>query len=305
MTPASTTVTGVCPVISAVFHPDGSVDEAGFAALSRHLMSTGINSVMVFGVATENAKLSDDERDTMLQILVRERANQDVMIIATVADHATELATKRVRRWRELGADMINVLPSRFLDPPRDQALAHLSAVLQSSDIPMIIQFLPQAGIGLPLADIVELAMHHANLQQIKVEEIPAAPAVAAVLQQSLGNVTPLVGWGGLEWQEAIRAGAVGVQPGCSLTEVYLRAQERLDANDDEGFADAFAPLSQPLRRWMRHIEVLIAMEKHVLMRRGIIASDRCRNPSATLEFDDYTLVDDLLPLVTQTAGSS
>lgn len=291
-------VRGVCPVIAATFDDDGGFDEESFRSLARYLFGADIDALMIFGVATENAKLRDSERERMLDIVLEERGNTDIPVVATVADHATELAVERARQWVRQGADMINLLPSRFLDPPTDQAVDHLTAVLGAVEVPVIVQFLPQAGAALDLDSIVDIHATHPNLVQVKIEEIPAAPGIELVRERSAGSVTSLVGWGGLEWREAVAAGAVGVQPGCSLIELYVHAQRALDVGDDAGFHEAFAPLAAPLRQWMRHVEVLIAVEKIILQRRGIIASSRCRRPSATLDTDDLAFIDPLLERV-------
>lgn len=290
-----TPVVGVCPVISAIFDSDGVIDLVGFRAVAEMIMSSGASSLMVFGVATENAKLSDEERELMLEALIDVRGNGGPAIVATVADHSTELAERRLARWIDLGVDVINILPSRFLDPPVDQAQRHLERLLGISTLPIVIQYLPQAGSALSLEAMVSLHQDFSMLRQIKVEEIPAAPAVRLVEEASGGALTSLVGWGGLEWAEAARAGAVGVQPGCSVPELYVRAQRFLDEGDFGRFDEVFEPLRRPLTAWLRHVEVLIAVEKYILFRRGLISSDRCRHPSATLTGSDLELAESVI----------
>lgn len=298
-----TAITGVCPVLSAAFHPDGSLDLPGFRRICSYVASCDVESVMVFGIATENAKLSDDERSAMLEVALDECHSRGVRVVATTADHSTELAVQRVRRYEERGVDVVNVLPSYFLNPDNDQVRRHLSAILEAVTIPVIIQSLPMGGNELPLADIVNLHNDYANLLQIKVENIPSAGPVAQVLTESSGAVTPLVGWGGLEWREAARAGAVGVQPGCSLTELYVEAQKHLDQGDDTAFDTVFEPLRGPLEVWMRHPEVLIAVEKHILQRRGVIDSPYCRHPSADLSTADLEHAERMIHRVTGQAA--
>jgi len=304
MSASSATITGVCPVLSAVFCDDGKVDLEGFRSLSRYVVNSGVNSLMVFGVATENSKLTDNERSDMLEVLVQEREGTGVSLVATVADHSTELATARAQTWVDMGADMINILPSYFLAPAKEEVVSHLGAILDSVSVPVIIQSLPSGGLEIPLSDIVALHQDHPNLSQIKVENTPAADLVRLVGDLSEGKVSALVGWGGLEWQEATEAGAVGVQPGCSLIEVYLGAQKFLDSHDESGFATAFAPLRTPLTVWMRHPEVLIAIEKHILSQRGIIASSRTRHPSARLTGQGYELAEEMLKLLPNERGT-
>lgn len=295
MTAKGAPITGVCPVLSAVFSDDGLVDLAGFGSMCRYVLHSGVQSVMLFGVATENSKLTDDERSTMLDVLVSEREGTGVAIVATVADHSTELACERAKKWVDKGADVINILPSYFLAPDREEVLAHLGAILDSVSVPVIIQSLPSGGQEVPLPDIVGLRSRHSNLSQVKVENTPAAELVREVGVVSGGKVSALVGWGGLEWQEATAAGAVGVQPGCSLIESYIEAQKFIDSADFEGFAEAFAPLRAPLMTWMRHPEVLIAIEKYILLQRGVIGSSRTRRPSARLTIEDYALADEAI----------
>jgi len=298
MTMTAPTVTGVCPVLSAAFDDDGAVDLSDFASLCRYVVDSGVRSLMVFGVATENSKLNDQEREAMLETLVRERRSAPVSIVATVADHSTELAMARAHAWVEAGADAINILPSYFLAPPQPEVLRHLSSILDSVSVPVIIQSLPSGGNEVSLRDIVALHADHPNLMQVKVENTPAADLIRDVTRFSAGKVSSLVGWGGLEWEEAAQAGALGVQPGCSFIELYLDAQAYLESDDHAGFARAFSPLRPALTSWMRHPEVLIAIEKHILRERGIISSQRTRHPSAALGADDYAFADQILSLV-------
>lgn len=304
MTATSAGVTGVCPVISAAFDSSGAIDLAGFGRIAEFLVGSGATSLMVFGVATENAKLADDERDAMLDTLLQVTRGTGVRTVATVADHSTELAVARAKKWQDMGAGLINILPSYFLAPPHDQVRNHLAAIMDAVDLPVIIQSLPVGGVELPVAEILTLRDTHPNLSQIKVENVPAADLVERVVTETNGQVTPLVGWGGLEWVECADRGAVGVQPGCSLIEIYLAAQKRLDAGDREGFEREFQPLHDPLHTWMRHVEALIQAEKYVLMRRGVIDSDYCRKPSHLLDPPDYQHADALIDYVTAMAGA-
>lgn len=303
MTHDSRGVTGVCPVISAVFDDSGAVDLEGFRHLAEFLVGSGVSSIMVFGVATENAKLSDPERERMLQSLLAVTKGTGVKTVATVADHSTRLAVSRAQQWQDIGADVINILPSYFLSPPHSEVRAHLAAIMDCVDLPVIIQSLPVGGHELPVEDILEMRRDHSNLIQIKVENVPAASLVEQVVVMTNGQVTPLVGWGGLEWVECADRGAVGVQPGCSLVEIYIAAQERLEAGDFDGFEREFQPLHDPLHFWMRHPEALIQAEKYVLMRRGIIRSDYCRKPSHRLEPLDYQHADNLVGHVMAMSG--
>ena len=52
-------IQGVCPVLSVPFHKTGEVDYQSFKSLVSWITSLGTQSVLFFGVASENIKLSD------------------------------------------------------------------------------------------------------------------------------------------------------------------------------------------------------------------------------------------------------
>jgi 2-keto-3-deoxy-L-arabinonate dehydratase len=149
-------IRGVCPVLAVPLTELGEVDYASFRNLVQWVISCGAESVLMFGVASENLKLDDGGRDRLLQILLEEKGKASLMVVASVADHSLELAMKRARRYEMMGADFINILPPSFLSPSTEQILEHLRGLLGAVQIPAIIQHLPQAG-GMDVGDFVEI----------------------------------------------------------------------------------------------------------------------------------------------------
>lgn len=81
-----------------------------------------------------------------------------------------------------------------------------------------------------------------------------------------------------------MRRGAAGVQPGCSFTELYLDLWE-LYAADDLTAADRLhAELTGYLTYWMQNVELIVAVEKLISVRRGWFTSDHCRRPGWRLD---------------------
>src|SRR5690606_28020859 len=100
------------------FLPDGRVDEDSFVRTVRHVLGTGVTSVMFPGFASEFHKLADAERDQLTALLLAETAGRDdVATIVSVPDHATHLAVTRAVAAVEAGADVVNLLPPHFLNP--------------------------------------------------------------------------------------------------------------------------------------------------------------------------------------------
>ena len=303
-------VTGVCPVLAVPFDERGELDLVSFRNLVHWVQSldfngTQVRSVMLFGVASENHKLRDDEREQLLVTLLQERNAGALTVIASVADQSAELAVARAAHYQELGADAINILPPSFLSPSKEQVLAHIERVLQSVSIPVIIQHLPQAG-GLEIVDeLLHLHDSFPHFVTIKCEATPPTETVARIAAQSVRQVSTLVGWGGTSWAEGIAAGASGVQPGCSLADLYLWAQAALDGGDNVEFVERLSHFIPWVREWIETVETLIAVEKYVLVERGIIASPYCRMPTVTVTTHHKQQVADAISLAKSVAAGS
>ncbi|HUW87456.1 MAG TPA: dihydrodipicolinate synthase family protein [Candidatus Paceibacterota bacterium] len=286
-------VRGVCPVLSVPFTLTGEVDYQSFRNLVQWIISCGAESVLMFGVASENIKLDDLERDRLLEILVEEKRKASLTIVASVADHSLELAVVRARKYEAMGADFINILPPSFFAPSAEQILEHLRGILSAVKIPVIIQHLPQAGGMEDVAVLAQLAGEYENLAMIKCEANPPSASIERVKSLTHDSVGTLIGWGGIFWAQGVQAGALGVQPGCALTDAYIWAEDALDAGDFTEFERRLNTFIPWIARWISNLEQLIAVEKSILQRRGIIATAYCRRPTTIWDAEIEATLDE------------
>src|SRR3989442_15217013 len=83
-------IRGVCPVLAVPFTAHGDLDLAGFEAMTRHVLRTGVTAVMLFGFASEFYKLRGDERAQLRRIFFRgTSARGDGAAIVLVTGPAT------------------------------------------------------------------------------------------------------------------------------------------------------------------------------------------------------------------------
>jgi 4-hydroxy-tetrahydrodipicolinate synthase len=120
------------------------------------------------------------------------------------------------------------------------------------------------------------------------VETQPPGRYVSQLVEQSQGRLKALVGYAGVQMPDALARGAIGIQPGCSFTEIYVELWHRW-LNDKSAFPLLHNQLLPYINYWMQGVELIIKVEKVILKKRGIIASDYCRSPSYTL--DDHELI--------------
>ena len=290
-------VEGVCPVLATPFEPTGEVDYSSFASLLDHVVAAGVRGVMYPGFASEYHKLSDLERQLAVsELLERVPKDSDFATVISVQDHATHLAVKRAAEAAESGASAINVLPPGFLSPSREAVHRHLVAVAKAvSPVPVIVQLAPALnGTGLDAPAISRLTDAAPNVVQVKVESTPPGRLISALSSQR-PPVASVVGYAGVQLMDALRRRVHGVQPGSAFVEIYSTIwQAWMDGMPSEAF-QRHQRLLPYISYWMQDVELLIAAEKRILHRRGIIRSEYCRGPRYEFDFEEEWAIDRFL----------
>jgi len=278
-------ISGIVPIIAATFTNSGSLDEDSFQALVRHLLKTNASALTLFGLATEFYKLADNDRARMQTLLLAETSHSNsVAGIISITDHSWEVASQRARDAEAQGADALMLLPPYFLGPGEDAILEHLKHVIGSVKIPVIVQYAPvQTGVRISPDVFLKLREALPNADFIKVETQPPGKYVSQLVERSQGKLKSLVGYAGVQMPDVLARGAVGIQPGCSFTEIYVELW-RLWQTDKTAFQTFHNKLLPYINYWMQGVELIIKVEKVILKQRGIIASDYCRSPAYTLD---------------------
>ena len=278
-------ISGIVPIVAATFTNSGSLDEDSFQSLIRHLLKTGASALTLFGLATEFYKLADSDRIQMQRLFLAETCQSDSIAgIISITDHSWEVASQRARDAEAQGADGLMLLPPYFLGPSEDAILEHLKRVIGSVKIPVIVQYAPvQTGIRIPPEVFLKLRDALPNADFIKVESQPPGRYISQLVERSQGRLKSLVGYAGVQMPDVLARGAVGIQPGCSFTEIYVELW-RLWQTDKTAFLVLHNKLLPYISYWMQGVELIVKVEKVILKRRGIIASDYCRSPSYSLD---------------------
>jgi len=278
-------ISGIVPIVAATFTNSGSLDEDSFQSLIRHLLTTGASALTLFGLATEFYKLTDNDRARMQTLLLAETCQSESAAgIISITDHSWEVACQRAHDAEAQGADGLMILPPYFLGPSEDAILEHLKRVIGSVKIPVIVQYAPmQTGVRLLPEMFLKLRDALPNADFIKVETQPPGKYVSQLVERSQGTLKSLVGYAGVQMPDVLARGAVGIQPGCSFTEIYMELW-RLWQTNKNAFLVLHNKLLPYISYWMQGVELIVKVEKVILKRRGIIASDYCRSPCYTLD---------------------
>ncbi|MEO6964895.1 MAG: dihydrodipicolinate synthase family protein [Acidobacteriaceae bacterium] len=267
-------IAGIIPILATPFNDTGEVDVQDFAAIVESAIEDGAHAVAMFGLASEYYKLTDEERCILTSTLIR-TARDRVPTIVSITHHSTEVAVREAIEAEQSGAHAIMVLPPFFLAPSMDSILFHVEAIAKAVHIPVILQYAPaQTGIDPALLSRLPVSM-------VKVDASPSIPALRALPS----TITTLVGYMGLDLPDAVVAGCSGCMPTASLVRPFVKIWRLLQSNPEDGRHEhqRLIPLLQYM---MQSIEFLVAAEKHLLLKRGIIRSSYCRKPCERLNND-------------------
>jgi len=289
-------ISGIVPIVAATFTDSGILDEDSFQSLIRHLIGTNASALTLFGLATEFYKLTDTERARMQTLLLAETRDSEFAAgIISITDHSWEVACERARQAEAQGADALMLLPPYFLSPGEEAILEHLKRVIGSVKIPVIVQYAPvQTGVRIAPDLFLKLRDTLPNASFIKVETQPPGRYISQLSERSQGRLKSFVGYAGVQMPDVLARGAVGIQPGCSFTEIYVELWRRW-SNDGTAFQLLHKQLLPYINYWMQGVELIIRVEKLILKKRGIVASDYCRSPAYRLDSREQMQVDQFM----------
>ncbi|MBI3310215.1 MAG: dihydrodipicolinate synthase family protein [Serratia liquefaciens] len=276
------------------FKANGEIDPPSFTQLLKHLAATGVQGMTLFGIASEFPKLEDREREHLAEIFISELAGAPLYRAISVTDHSSEVAVKRARYYQELGADALMLLPPFFLQPSAQAIQQHIFAVLEAVNIPVMVQYAPgETGLPITPQQLADVAARYPHAV-FKIECNPPVDYTKEFLQLA-PQANVLNGYAGLYMLQMLAAGGKGVMPGCSFSEVYLRIYRHWQAGETAQAHELHQALLPYIQRWMSHCEYIIQVEKTILHRRNIIATDHCRHPGWQLTAEDHQMIDRFL----------
>ena len=283
---------GIRPVLHAPFRagPDESVEHGELRALVEHVLAFGSDGLVVLGLATETWAIRESERDEILAT-VTDAAGGRVPLVVGI-DGATQVAVGRARRAAGAGVSGLMVLPPGTAKSTA-QLVAHYRAIADATGLPVLIQDSPQVtGVTLTIETLVSLRQADPLLGSLKVEVAGAGAKVSAAIA---AGIEVIAGWGGLNYLESMRRGAVGCMPGCDLGAAILDIDRRWRSGDADG-ADAAYRRILPLLSYVgQSLDLLVLGSKRMLRRTGIFTSENMRQPSRSLDREEAATIDALL----------
>jgi 4-hydroxy-tetrahydrodipicolinate synthase len=294
---------GVIPILVTPFASDGSVDLDELEAELEFLLAAGVVWVG-FGYGSEAHRLSPSELGTAMRHAVR-CCEGRARVVGNAEMTSVSAGIEAVGRVRECGADLAMMRLSSLGGAADDELLEALAAVALGAGLPIVVQDAPQnTGVQLSADLLARLLCEVPAVAAVKIE--PPAPAskmsaISELLERSgrsKGTGTIVGGSGGLDWLHELERGAEGTMPGPAHPELFA-AVAALHERDERALAfELFARVLPLITLAGRSMESFLFVQKHVLVRRGVLSSSRLRRPHSPLEAHLAREVDEILEVL-------
>ncbi|MCC6943413.1 MAG: dihydrodipicolinate synthase family protein, partial [Thermomicrobiales bacterium] len=266
-----------------------SLDLASLRSLLDFLFDRGADGALVLGVLGEADKMSDAERNEVLQTAL-DHAGDRLQISVGITHSSTLVTAERAREAERAGAVAVMVSP-----PPGSaagpQLRDHFRRIADGLSIPVIVQDHPaSSGVKLPVDFIAGLFEFLPRHSVVKLEDPPTARKMAA-LRTAEPGFQIFGGLGGVSLYQELQAGSAGAMTGFALVDALVDIVSAFHAGDASRAYDAF---QRALAMMVFEAQPGVAVRKELLRRLGAIAHATVRQPAPALDAFSISMLDDL-----------
>jgi 4-hydroxy-tetrahydrodipicolinate synthase len=275
---------GVFSVLPTPFDVSGAFDPDSLKRVVDLFLADGVNGFTALGVTSEVARLTDTERDLVLDAVISHVAGRVPVVAGTTAD-GVRTCIEYSRRAKQAGAAAVMISPPRMVKINSDAVARHYADVAAAVDLPIIVQdYPPISGYAMEAALLARIARDVPAARTIKLEDPPTPFKTSRILEQTKGlDVAIFGGLGGVFLLEELLAGAAGAMTGFAFPKILVRIVTLFRAGQLDEAADEFYR-RVPLMRFEFQEGIGMAIRKEVLKRRGVITHAGIRPPGGTLD---------------------
>ncbi len=293
---------GVYSVLPTPFDDDGSFDPESMRRVIDLFIQNGVSGLTALGVTGEVARLTERERDLVLETVVKHVAGRVPVVAGTTAD-GVHLCIEYTRQAKAIGAGAVMISPPRMAKLNSESVVRHYSAVAEAIDIELVVQdYPPISGFTMEPALLARIAREIPRARTIKLEDPPTPFKTSRILEAAKEiEVRIFGGLGGVFLLEELMAGATGAMTGFAFPEILVEIVKSYRAGKIDHAADVFYR-NVALMRFEFQEGIGMAIRKEVLRRRGALKSAAIRAPGAKLDATTLAALDRVMQWVKENA---
>jgi 4-hydroxy-tetrahydrodipicolinate synthase len=285
-------LSGVLSVLCTPFDNNGDIDNESINRLVDHQLAWGVDGIVVFGLAGELYKLTDDDRREVLRTVLN-RVGSTVPVVVGTQHTGTEGAIARSREAADMGASALMLYPPTFIKPDGEGIIDYFASVGAAVELPIIIQDAPATtGVPLPVELFTKIVSASPNVCLVKVEAPPASAKIRALRSRGFKVIG---GNGVVHLLEDLRAGVQAIMPGCALPGLYRDLWSSHHHGDVEKLWGDFTRVLPLLSFQNSSLDVFVGVQKRLLHEKGVLGSAAMRRPGTQLDSEALSLLRELV----------
>jgi 4-hydroxy-tetrahydrodipicolinate synthase len=283
---------GVYLIAVTPFAEDGSLDLASTDRMVDFYLECGVDGLTILGIMGEATKLSADESRVFVK-RVLDRVNDRVPVVVGASSPGFAPMRELTEAVMDMGASGVMVAPPSTVRTD-DQIVSYFDMVNETlgSDVPWVLQDHPvSTGVQMATPVVLRILKNSPTCVMLKHEDCPGLAKLSAIRAASergeIRRISILTGnGGGLFLPEELLRGADGAMTGFAYPEMMVEVCKAHAAGDIEKAYDIFDAYL-PLARYEQQPGIGLAVRKHIMAQRGMIASAAVRKPGPKLSSAD------------------
>lgn len=290
-------IQGILPIAHTPFLADDSIDLNSLRRQIDWAYGLGADGFGT-GMVSELLRLTYDERIALTENLGEINAGRGVYF-AGVGAESTKQAIQYARCAEKAGADAVMAIPPISTRLPVAAVRDYFVALAEAIAIPVIVQDASgYVGQPIPIAICVELLQRFGRDKILfKPEASPIGPNLSALRDATAGEARIYEGSGGVCLVDSFRRGIAGTMPGMEFLRGIVALWKALHRKDDAAIYRLYFPICALVSLQLQAgLDGFLAVEKYVLHKQGVFATDHRRVPNAwSLDLETRNELDRLL----------
>ena len=287
--------TGIWPVAPTPFHDDGRVDTEGMRRVLDCIIDQGADGICILANFSEQFLISDAERELLTKLCLEHIAER-VPVIVTISHFATQIAVSRARLAKDLGADIVMMMPpyhGALLKGNAEQTYEQFQRVGEVG-IPIMVQDAPLSGVDLPVPLLVKMAQEIEMVKLFKIECPRAANKLRALIAEGGDAIeAPFDGEEAITLLADLDAGCTGSMTSGMIVDQIKPVITHYLAGRVSAATEAYGRVAMVINHENRQCGWQAC--KEAMVEGGVIKSAYCRHPIAALHADIKSRLIDLL----------
>ena len=276
--------TGCWPVAPTPFKENEDLDLEGMKRVLDCMIDQKVDGICILANYSEQFLLSDDEREILTKLCIEHVAGK-VPIIVTISHFSTDIAFKRAKLAKDVGANMVMMMPpyhGALLKGNANQTFEQFRKVSEAG-ITIMVQDAPLSGVDLSVDLLVKMAKEIEHVKCFKIECAQAANKLRALINKGGSAIEgPFDGEEGITLFADLEAGAKGNMSSAMLPDLigplvknYIKGNKKEAENE----YNRVLPLINYENR-----QCGFRATKTVFKEGRVIKSDVCRHPIPSLD---------------------